>query len=160
MGDGPLHFHPWVRGIPRLWTWALRPSSRFCVKEILPGEWMQKVLDCQRKQCCPRLAKHTVTRVILSFRTTYLIALVTIKTKAQNRFNIHTDFWLVIRAITCQRYASPRCPLVYEWTDWDRINRIGKILLNFATVCYNCNYTSTHVWLYQLCWNDVHVDKR
>lgn len=52
----------------------------------------------------PRLAKHAVTRVILPFSTTYLSetafsALVTIKTKARNRLDVHQDFRLAVTNI-------------------------------------------------------------
>lgn len=53
----------------------------------------------------PRLAKHAATRVILPFSTTYLSetafsALVTIKTKARNRLDVHQDFRLAVTSIT------------------------------------------------------------
>ena len=51
------------------------------------------------------LAKHTVTKVILPFSTTYLSetacsALVTIKTKARNRLDVYQDFRLAVTTIT------------------------------------------------------------
>ncbi|XP_058852033.1 protein FAM200C-like [Acipenser ruthenus] len=53
----------------------------------------------------PRLAKHAATRVILPFSTTYLSetafsALLTIKTKARNRLDVHQDFRLAVTSIT------------------------------------------------------------
>ena len=53
----------------------------------------------------PTLTKRAVTRVILPFGTTYLSeaafsALVTIKTKARNRLDVHQDFRLAVTNIT------------------------------------------------------------
>lgn len=53
----------------------------------------------------PRLAEHAVTRFILAFSITYLSetafsALVTIKTKARNRLDVHQDFRLTVTSIT------------------------------------------------------------
>ncbi|KAM4560543.1 zinc finger BED domain-containing protein 5-like [Odontesthes bonariensis] len=53
----------------------------------------------------PRLAHHATTRFILPFATTYLSetafsALVTIKTKARNRLDVHSDFRLAVTKVT------------------------------------------------------------
>ncbi|KAE8280292.1 Zinc finger BED domain-containing protein 5 Transposon-derived Buster1 transposase-like protein [Larimichthys crocea] len=53
----------------------------------------------------PRLANHAITRYILPFATTYLSktafsALVTIKTKARNRLDVHSDFRLAVTKVT------------------------------------------------------------
>ena len=53
----------------------------------------------------PTLAKRAVTKVILPFSTTYLSetafsAVVTIKTKARNRLDVHQDFRLAVTTIT------------------------------------------------------------
>lgn len=53
----------------------------------------------------PRLAHHAITRLILPFATTYLSEtafsmLVTIKTKARNRLDVHSDFRLAVTNVT------------------------------------------------------------
>lgn len=53
----------------------------------------------------PKLAMHAIRRVILPFSTTYLSetafsALVTIKTKARNRLDVHQDFRLAVTNLT------------------------------------------------------------
>ena len=53
----------------------------------------------------PRLAHHATTRFILPFATTYLSetafsTLVTIKTKARNRLDVHSDFRLAVTKVT------------------------------------------------------------
>ena len=75
----------------------------------------------------PRLGKHAVKSVILPLSTTYLSEsafsfLLTITTKASMStrtldwsHNHHT--W---HRIPGQRYASPRWPSAYEWTDWHK----------------------------------------
>ncbi len=77
----------------------------------------------------PRLAKHSVTRVMLPFSTVYLCetafsALVTIKTKARNRLNVHQDLRLAVTSITPDIPGEPKMAMT---------KNINKLLIVIVT---------------------------
>lgn len=74
--------------------------KRFYAEHGYKQSWLVK-----GPHVAPRLALHATTRHILPFATTYLSetafsALVTIKTKARNKLDVHNDFRLAITKIT------------------------------------------------------------
>ena len=74
-------------------------------KKYLQENGFKKFWIVKGQAVAPRLAKHAVRRVILPFSTTYLSetafsALVTIKTRARNRLDVHQDFRLAVTTIT------------------------------------------------------------